>query len=471
MKKNIRNILAVVALGFCASASAQNLNSAYFLDGYTYGHQLNPAKDYDRKGYVSFPFLGNFNVGMTGNLSLTDFLMFHDNKLTTFMNPNIPKDEALSGFSSSNHTSVDLRMDLIGFGFHAWGGFNTFNVTMRNNLAMAVPYGMFEAVKELGNKDYDFSGLGMDASSWIELGLGHSRQVTDAIRVGGKVKVLLGAARAMLNVKNAQLKLSAPEKWTLVADAEAEVSVKGFDWGESEMTKLENGTEYEQIDFDNMNLETPGLGGWGLGFDLGAEWDLGEQGWLDGMKVSAAVLDLGFISWGETSMAYNKGKEITIDGFNDIQVDGETGDPMENKTDDLGDRFTELLALQDGGVQSVSRMLGVTLNVGVEYEMPFYKKLSVGLLSTTRIQGKYTWNEERLSATISPVKWFELSANVGFGTRGTSFGWVANIHPRGFNLFVGMDHTITSFSKHYIPLGSNGGITFGINIPFGKSSK
>ena len=225
MKKNIRNILAVVALGFCASASAQNLNSAYFLDGYTYGHQLNPAKDYDRKGYVSFPFLGNFNLGMTGNLSLTDFLMFHDNKLTTFMNPNIPKDEALSGFSSSNHTSVDLSMDLIGFGFHAWGGFNTFNVTMRNNLAMAVPYGMFEAVKELGNKDYDFSGLGMDASSWIELGLGHSRQVTDAIRVGGKVKVLLGAARAMLNVKNAQLKLSAPEKWTLVADAEAELVV------------------------------------------------------------------------------------------------------------------------------------------------------------------------------------------------------------------------------------------------------
>ena len=89
MKKNIRNILAVVALGFCASASAQNLNSAYFLDGYTYGHQLNPAKDYDRLGYVSFPVLGNINVAMTGNLSLTDFLKFNGNQLTTYMNPNI----------------------------------------------------------------------------------------------------------------------------------------------------------------------------------------------------------------------------------------------------------------------------------------------------------------------------------------------------------------------------------------------
>ena len=98
--------------------------------------------------------------------------------------------------------------------------------------------------------------------------------------------------------------------------------------------------------------------------------------------------------------------------------------------------------------------------------MPFYDKLSVGLLSTTRLQGEFTWNEERISATVSPVKWFEASINVGFGTLGTSFGWVANIHPKGFNLFVGMDHTITKVSKESIPLGSNSGVTMGINFPF-----
>jgi hypothetical protein len=109
------------------------------------------------------------------------------------------------------------------------------------------------------------------------------------------------------------------------------------------------------------------------------------------------------------------------------------------------------------------------MNIGVEYAMPFYKKLSVGLLSTTRFQGEYTWNEERISATISPVKWFELSANFGFGTRGSSFGWVANIHPRGFNLFIGMDHMMGTLSKQGVPLKSNTGLTLGINFPFGKS--
>lgn len=469
MKKIIKNIIAIAALGLCGSVSAQNLNSAYFLDGYTYGHELNPAKDYDRKGYVAFPILGNFNFGMTGNLALTDVLMFNGNQLTTYMNPNIPISEALSGFSDKNYTSMDLRTDIISFGFHAWGGFNTFNLSMRTNVGFNAPYELFEATKELTNKNYDISGISMDATAWAEIGFGHSRKVTDAWRVGGKLKVLLAGGRAVLNVNKAQLNLKSPDKWTLVAEAQAEVSVKGLDWGKMEQKEYSDGTIYEQIDFDNVDIESPGPNGWGLAFDLGAEWDLGEQGWLEGMKVSASLLDLGFLSWNETHVAYNKGKEVVFTGFNDIQIDGGPGTPAEDQADGYGDRFSDLIALQDGGVTSSSSMLGATLNIGAEYEMPFYKKLSVGLLSTTRIQGQYTWNEERISATVSPLKWLEGSINVGFGTRGTSFGWVANIHPKGFNLFVGMDHTLGKLSKQGIPLGSNTGFTIGINFPFGSS--
>lgn len=468
MKNNVRNILVVAMLCLSASAQAQNLNSAYFLDGYTYGHQLNPAKDYDRKGYVSVPMIGNFNVSMQGNLALTDILKFNGDQLTTYLNPNIPIDEALDGFSTKNYSSMDFRMDLLGFGFHAWGGYNTFNLSMRSNVGVNAPYSLFEATKELANKDYDLSGTSMVATSWTEIGLGHSRRVTDAWRVGGKLKVLLGGGRAMLNVKEAQLKLAAPDKWTLIADAQAEVSVKGFSWGEKEQKELSDGTPYEQIDLGNVDVSGAGLNGWGLAFDLGAEWDLGEQGWLEGMKVSASVLDLGFISWNETHVAYNKGKQVIINGFNDVQIEGGPGTSMDEQTDNYGDRFSELIALQDGGLAKRTSALGATLNIGVEYEMPFYKKMSVGLLSTTRIQGKYSWNEERLSATVSPLKWLEGSVNLGVGSHGASFGWVANIHPKGFNLFVGMDHSFFKFSKQYIPLGKNTSITVGINIPFGS---
>lgn len=470
MKKNFRYILTLVAFSFCGIAAAQNLNSAYFLDGYTYGHTMNPAKDYDRKGYVSFPVLGNINMGLTGNLSLTDVLKFNGNQLTTYMNPNIPMPEALSGFSSRNFTQMNMRLDVLGFGFHAWGGFNTFSVALRTNVAFDAPYELFEATKELANKDYDISGISLDATTWSEIGLGHSRKVTDAWRVGGKMKFLLATGRAKLNVKDAHLNLQSLDKWSLIADANAEVSLKGFTWGEMEKKEYSDGEPYEQIDFSNIDVQSPSLNGWGLAFDLGAEWDLGAQGWVDGLKLSASLLDLGFLSWKETHKAYNLGKEVVFTGFNNIEVEGGPGVPAEEQADFYADRFSSLIALQDGGVASSRSMLGATMNIGVEYEMPFYKQLSVGLLSTTRIQGKYSWNEERFYATVSPLKAFEASVNLGVGSMGASFGWVVNIHPKGFNLFVGMDHTISKLSKQCIPLGRNCNINFGINIPFGKSS-
>lgn len=469
MKTNFRYLMGAMAMACCGVATAQNLNSAYFLDGYTYGHRMNPAKDYDRKGYVSFPLLGNVNMGMSGNLAATDVLKFNGNQLTTFLHPDIPVAEALKGFSANNHTRMDVNLDIIGFGFHAWGGFNTFNISMRSNVGFNAPYEVFEAAKSLTNKDYDLSGLRMDASAWAEIGFGHSRQVNDAWRVGGKLKVLLGGGRAKLNMERASLNLSAPDRWVLTADAQAEVSLKGFTWGEMEQKEYNQGGTYEQIDFDNMDVDGCGINGWGLGFDLGAEWDLGEQGWLEGMTVSASLLDLGFISWNETHTAYNNGKEVVFTGFNDIKVDDGPGTPAGDQTDGYADRFSDLIALQDGGVKKSTGMLGATLNIGVEYQMPFYKKLSAGFLSTTRIQGAYSWNEERISATVSPLKWLEASVNVGFGTMGTSFGWVANIHPKGFNLFVGMDHLMGKFAKQGLPLGSHNGVTFGINIPFGKA--
>ena len=95
MKTNLRYFMGAMAVVCCGMASAQNLNSAYFLDGYTYGHRMNPAKDYDRKGYVSIPVLGNINMGMSGNLAATDVLKFNnEGRLTTFLHPDISVAEA-----------------------------------------------------------------------------------------------------------------------------------------------------------------------------------------------------------------------------------------------------------------------------------------------------------------------------------------------------------------------------------------
>ena len=83
--KNLNKYLAVaVMVGAATGVSAQALNSGYFLDGYLFKHQLNPALESD-KAYFSIPVLGNINIGTRGNIGLGNFLYPTANGgLTTF---------------------------------------------------------------------------------------------------------------------------------------------------------------------------------------------------------------------------------------------------------------------------------------------------------------------------------------------------------------------------------------------------
>lgn len=475
MKAIFKHTLLAVSLLASGSIIAQNLNGAYFMEGYAYGHELNPAKDYDRKGYVSMPLLGNMNFALRGNLGLKDFF-YKDptgkHALTTYLNPNISYDKAMDGFSSNNKLLQDLRLEFLSVGFHAFGGFNTFNLGLRENIGLNMPYELFDLTKKLTNKNYDISNFGASANAWAEMGFGHSRQLNEDWRVGGKVKILMGLARLNMKMENLSLNLADENKWTAIANAQVEASVKSLKWGATE-TKEYNvqrpgHTTYEQIDFDNVDVDNFGVNGGGLAFDLGTEWNMKEL--VEGMKLSASLLDLGFIKWKNTAVAYNRGEEFVFDGFENIQVKDGPGTKFEDQTDDLGDRLADLYSLQDGGTTSKTSGIGATLNIGLEYKLPAYDRLRFGFLSTTRIQGKYSWNEERISANVSPWKAFECGINAGVGTLGASFGWIINVHPKGFNLFAGMDHILGKLSKQGIPLKSNADFTIGINFPFGKSS-
>ena len=111
------------------------------------------------------------------------------------------------------------------------------------------------------------------------------------------------------------------------------------------------------------------------------------------------MLDLGFISWKETHLASTNGDRIFETDKYIFNFDDESEHSFKREGDRLLEGLATLYELQDNGdAGSRTTMLGATLNVGGEYILPSYKNLSFGLLSTTRINGIYSWNEERLSA-------------------------------------------------------------------------
>ena len=147
----LKAILASFFILYTTGVGAQNLNSSYFMEGMTYRHQLNPAF-MGESNYINMPLfvLGNFNVGVQGNIGVNDFLYKYNQngyKLTTFMNPSVSNSEFLSNLHTNNHLSMNLSMPIIAFGFRGFGGFNTFEIGFRSNTSINLPYGLFDFMK------------------------------------------------------------------------------------------------------------------------------------------------------------------------------------------------------------------------------------------------------------------------------------------------------------------------------------
>ena len=448
-------LLLGAALAACCGAKAQDSKSGYFLDDYTYRYQLNPAFANSR-GFVAMPAIGNFGLGLNGTLGIDDVLYNVDGRTTTFLNPKVSTKEALKNIGDMNRFGFDLKVGVLNFGFKGFGGYNTIGLNMRSSLGLKVPGSVFRMLKEgIANKTYEIANFKGYANAWAELQLGHSRNITPEIRVGANVKFLVGAGNADFNLKKANMVLGENE-WRIESEADINLNVKGLRY-ETEISDNTGNPYVNGIDGDDM-----GVGGFGVAFDLGAVY---KPSFLPDFEFSAALLDLGFIRWNSNIVASTNGVKYFTTADYTFNVDDDAFNNFDDEIDRMTDKLATLYELNDNGDKgSQTRALGATMNLGVLYTLPYYRGLKFGLLNTTHIQSIFSWTDFRLSANILPCKVFDASANLSMGTFGVGFGWIANFHAPGFNLFVGMDRTLGKLAKPGVPMNANAHVNLGINF-------
>ncbi|MDE5752735.1 MAG: hypothetical protein K2H88_08870, partial [Duncaniella sp.] len=178
MKKNFKSFLGgTIAAAFCAVApaiSAQNLQTGYFDDNYMYRFQSNPAFA-NEDGFVSFPALGNMNLGVNGTIGLTHIFYNVNGQTTTLLNPGVSASEVLNGLKDKSRLGFSVRESVLSFGFKGLGGYNTFSVSARSDLNIGLPKDLFRLAKEgVYNSVYDLSHLSARAEAWAEVSLGPS---------------------------------------------------------------------------------------------------------------------------------------------------------------------------------------------------------------------------------------------------------------------------------------------------------
>lgn len=470
-------LAGAVAAGalFCQAQSANR--SGYFLDGYTFRHELNPALASERN-YVSIPVLGNIGVGLMSNVGVNTFIYkTPSGQLTTFLNQSVNADEFLGKLGTNNKVNANLNLTILSAGFHAFGGFNTISIGTKVDVGVNLPKDLFTFMK-LGqtgpNTRYDFKNIRVKANAYAEVAFGHQRKITPELSAGAKVKFLFGLAHADANIKTMDVTLG-HDKWAVKAQGEMNLSAgsglyvpTNYESGK----ELDNPEKYNQIDYDGIDYDSFGLTGFGMAFDLGATYDMSR--FVEGLTLSAALTDLGWIGWSNTVKAQTPNTTWEFDGFHDIAVmssqENEQNKSLDDQLDDMWDDLEDCTNFERVGTgSSNTTALAATLSIGAEYEMPFYKNLTGGFLFTQRIAGCFSWTEGRFLANVKPTKWFDASINYAASTYGSSLGWIINFHPKGFNFFIGSDHQFFKITPQIVPVGkASAQITLGMNITFGS---
>lgn len=459
MNHNAKYIVTICAgLMLASGLSAQTLNSSYFMEKMTNRNKLNPALK-TPTGYVSLPVLGNFYLGVNSNLGLGTFLYPRGNELVTFLHESVPADEFLGKLTANNTVELDLGMDIISFGFWAWGGQNTFNLALKSQTGVYMPKEIFQFLKTgqeaTGVTHYDMSNITVATDNYLELALGHARDINDKLSVGAKVKVLVGAAHAEARIDRMDITMSQDE-WSIKQSGHIQAS---------SLLQFETDPETGEItDYDIG--DNFGVGGFGLGFDLGATYEL-----IDNLTLSAALTDIGFMNWNNlTRGETDPNNEFRYTGFDNIGAeDDENGEnPFDNKVDELQDDLEALAKFYASGTKSATKSLRTTMRIGAEYSI-LSDKISFGVLSTTRFGGYRTYAEGMAAVNFRPLSALHLTLNGSVSNMGSSVGAILNICAPGFNLFFGTDYFATKYSTQFIPINhARANFSFGINFTFGK---
>ena len=444
------------------TASAQALRTGYFSDSYLYRHHLNPALGNERS-YFSFPALGNLSVNYGANCGISTFIKPYNGRLVTALHESVSTEDFLGGLKDKTKLYENVDVTLFSLGIVTENGYNTFEIGFHEQAGLQAPKALFSLLKEMNpQKTYSFDDLRVKARGWVDLSFGRSFQVGDHLSLGLKLKALLGAAYADLEMTDCHATFGENE-WRM--------SMKGdfrYKFGKSEFKTDSQG---RLDDIDNGSF---GIAGYGGAVDLGVHYDMVEV--VDGLKLSAAVTDLGMIRWCDAEYAYNDGKEFTWSGFNEFSihdeeshVEGSHQGSLSDQWSDMRDDLEKFANLQVGKPKDVNEMLAATLTLGAEFELPAYKKLSFGMLYTQRFAESLGYQELRLNANWAPARIFDLAVSGAATTWGASLGALANLCLPGFNIFLGTDYVYTGkVNKDYIPL-ENGGmnVQFGINFPMG----
>ena len=418
MRKHYILFVATLLL-WAMPTHAQSFQQAIFLDGYRLGYRYNPALQ-NPDGFLS---VGQWENQNRNNIGLASFLYPREGEVVTGLHSSVPAQEFLGSLKDDNYFNNSINFNLVSYGWRKDKAFHTLEANLRASYSASIPKEIFSIAKlGTGETFYDLGGLSFSENAIVELAYGYSRKLSDFISVGARAKLLLGIEALSYRLTRMDLTLSEDVyKATLEADLDLTSS-----WQKIRPDKNGNLT-LNPLNFSSKDR-------WKLPSGAGLAVDLGIVATpLEGLTLSAAIVDLGGIFWYYGNAGKSQGT-TTFTGMENLTMEQiKEGNIKEQFNDELNDLMASLQLKALGSKKSLEAV-PFNVNLAVKFELPFYRALAIGATGNYMgMKGMPYW-EARGVLAWNPWNWLGITANAGSGEHGAVWGAALNAAFKRFRL-------------------------------------
>lgn len=407
------------ALLLAASVQAQSFQQAFFLDGYRLGYRYNPAL----QNQDSFLSIGQYESQVRNNFGAASFLYPRGNEVVTAFHSTVSAQEFLGSLQDRNYFNGSISYNLVSYGWRKDAAYHTLEVNARAFYMASIPKDIFSILKlGTGAVNYSLGGLGVGGNALVEVAYGYSRQLSDKISVGARVKLLAGIDALNYQVTRFDLTLSEDEYRAQIA-ADLDLTSR---WNKMQ-TDEEGYLSLLSLSFkDRWKLPS----GAGLALDLGVVVTP-----FEGLSLSASIVDLGGMFWYYGNAGRSWG--IThFTGMEDLSLEEiQKGNIKDQFSDEL-ETLLGSLKIKPGSRKALG-LIPFNVNLAARYELPFYKPLSIGATGNYINMKGMDYMEARGVLAWNPWEWLGVTANAGAGTLGAVWGAALNAGYRNFRITVG----------------------------------
>jgi hypothetical protein len=469
--------LCGIVLMFCLfnSGLAQYSNTMYFMKNVPQSNLLNPAFQPACNFYISIPGLGPFQAN-AGNSSLSiSNILIYDKELDstiTFLHPKADKNAFLKALDPINSISADVCTGILSFGWRAKDNYFSFQLSEKAFIRLNYPKDLFHlpiyfALDEQGNPyDIDLSGFGLNATAYTEMAFGLSRKISEELTIGGRAKLLFGQANLSTTRSDITVDTEFDQPWKINSQIRADASLPFTNIPRDSAGKF----DFENIaikdqpsvsDILDVALFHPNVG---LALDLGVTYQP-----LDAVRLSASILDLGFIRWKNSTYSVVQNASFEFKGveMSDYINGKDTSGIGEALLDTLKNSFT-FNYLEEPYSTPLPTHIFLGGNVNLT------KGISLGALAHMEVFKRKLYNQLTLSANMNAGKALAFSLSYSLlHNKKNDLGLGMAFKPGPYHLYLIFDNIPTTFSRDIdsgipIPAYMKGfNVRIGMNLIFG----